>query len=232
MTSIKYVLTGLLLLTASLNIFAHALFIETSAEGKKGKEHEIIIYYAEPNDPKKEPIENWWSDTKDFTLWATLPDGRKEQLGVNWNKDHFTSSFTPALDGVYYITVHHTVANLAGKTQYQFNTSAIVSVGKTSSNNNKKNSVEQLVMYKTASDKKKTMAVYVSNNGKPLADTYITVFAPNGWQKDIKTNAEGTAIFEPERHGTYLLEARKKEEVPNEEYTTRQRIITTTLNYK
>jgi hypothetical protein len=217
---------------SSSTTFAHALFIQTNGTGKIGQSQKILIYYKEPSDPKKELIEDWWSNTKDFTLWLIHPDGTKEKLPTNQEKDHFTASFLPAQNGNYYVAIHHTVAGLAGSTQYQFNTSATVKVGKTEVVTKNNMISDQLLMFKTNSTSKKDLSIAIVNNGVVLADTYVTIIAPSGWTKGLKTNAEGVLNFVPEWNGLYFFEASIKEIVTGEEYTERERIVTTTASFK
>jgi hypothetical protein len=232
MKNFKNVFILLILLISTSTTFAHALFVETNETGKIGQSQKILIYYKEPSDPKKELIEDWWSDTKDFTLWLVQPDGTKERLSTNQEKDHFTASFLPTQNGNYYVAVHHTVESLAGNTQYQFNASSIVKVGKTEVVSKKNKISDQLLMFKTNSTSKKELSIAIVNDGVALADTYVTVIAPSGWAKELKTNAVGVINITAEWTGLYLFEASVKENSTNQEHTKRERIITTTVIFK
>ena len=232
MKNFKNVFTLLILLISTSTTVAHALFVETNGTGKIGQFQKILIYYKEPSDPKKELIQDWWSDTKDFTLWLIQPDGTKEKLSTNQENDHFTASFLPTQNGNYYVAVHHTVESLAGNTQYQFNASTIVKVGNHDTVSNQDKISDQLLMFKTNSSSKKELSIAIVNNGVLLADTYVTVVAPSGWEKGLKTNAEGVISFTPEWTGLYLFETSVKENTTNQEYTKRERIITTTVIFK
>jgi hypothetical protein len=232
MKNFQNVFILLILLISTSTAFAHALFVETNETGKIGQSQKILIYYKEPSDPKKELIEDWWSDTKDFTLWLVQPDGTKERLSTNQEKDHFTASFLPTQNGNYYVAVHHTVESLAGNTQYQFNASSIVKVGKTEVVSKKNKISDQLLMFKINSTSKKELSIAIVNDGAVLADTYVTVIAPSGWEKGIKTNAEGILNFVAEWDGLYFFEASVKEIVTGEEYTKRERIVTTAASFK
>ncbi|AUC84609.1 hypothetical protein CW731_04515 [Polaribacter sp. ALD11] len=232
MTAVKQLLVYLFIFANTANIFAHALFIKTNGEGKKGEAQDVFVFYAEPHDGKRELIKDWWSNTKDFTLWLTHPNGIKEKIITQQRNNHFSASFTPKTDGRYYFSIHHNVASLYGKTQYQFNTSTSVEVGKPYVRSKLIKTKEEnlLLMYKSFKNDN-IISIYVENRGVPLADISIKVFAPNGWQKDIKTNTEGIASFKVELQVPYLLEASKKEDVENEEYINRMRIVTTFVTH-
>ena len=232
MKNFKNLFVLLMLLISSSTAFAHALFVETNGTGKIGQSQEVLVYYKEPNDFKKELIADWWSDTKDFTLWLTQPDGTKEKLSTKQGKDHFTASFVPTHNGNYYVSVHHTVGSLAGKTQYQFNASSVVTVGKVATVLKQDKISDQLLMFKTNAASKKELSVTIVNDGVVLADTYVTVIAPSGWEKGMKTNAEGVLNFVPEWTGLYFFESSVKENITGQEYTKRERIITTTASFK
>ena len=123
---------ALLLLSVS-NLFAHALWIETSTTGKTGQKQSVKIIYSEPDD-KPEKLADWFSDVKEFELWLTTPDKQKVKLTTVAGEDHFTSEFTPKKDGVYTLSISKAAKELGGTTIYEFNASAIVKVGKSLKN--------------------------------------------------------------------------------------------------
>src|SRR5690606_5870357 len=87
------VMLFILLNTAFLH--AHALYIDTEANGKVGKAQEVKIYYSEFEDRSIEKVSDWYSDVASFKLWLILPDGAREQLSTSAKNDHFVSEFTP-----------------------------------------------------------------------------------------------------------------------------------------
>ncbi|MFB9051612.1 hypothetical protein ACFFVB_00845 [Formosa undariae] len=234
MKLIKSLFILLLFCACTTNTFAHALFINANTDGKIRDTQNIIIFYAEAKDAKKERIEDWWSDTKDFTLWLTFPNGTQEKLNVSQHNDHFTSSFTPLTQGDYYVSIHHTVSAIVSNTQYQFNASSKVKIGKQKEAvNSKEMSLENgLFMYKIDTDNKKEISIVLLSNGDVLSDTAVTIFTPNGSQQTIKTNDKGIVSLQPESQGTYLFEAFKKEDVSGEAYSEKFRIITSVVNFK
>ncbi|WP_434037515.1 hypothetical protein [Formosa sp. 4Alg 33] len=234
MKLIKSLFTLLFFCVYTTNMFAHALFIETKDKGELGKPQNITIFYAEPEDLKKERIEDWWSDTKEFTLWLTLPNGMQEKLDVRSGHDYYyTAFFTPLIQGHYYVSIHHTVSTIIKNTQYKFNTSVKVTVGE----QNKEISSQEmplgnvLCMYKTDTHNTKQISMILVSNGKVLPETAVKVFAPNGLLPIINTNVLGIISFTPESEGQHVFEAFQKEEVLEEAYSEKFRIITSVVNF-
>lgn len=229
MNKLKTLVLSLLLMFSVNQLFAHALFIKTAANGKKGTAQEVKVFYGEPGDNQPEKLGDWWSDTKEFSLWLINPQGEKEQLKVTPKEDHFVASFTPAADGVYTLSISHTVKQIAGKTQYQFNAAALVSVGKANVGNSAlANKADLGVFVDALASLKAGKAITLSSHLKtqPAADVAVSVFAPKGWTKQVKTGADGKTTFIPEWPGAYLLEAAKNEKVQGQEFESIERIAT------
>ncbi|HEA30985.1 MAG TPA: DUF4198 domain-containing protein [Leeuwenhoekiella sp.] len=211
---------------------AHALFIKTETKGTKDQSHKVTIFYAEPAEGKKEQLKDWWSNTKDFSLWLIQPDGTKKQLEVTPNNNHFAAAFTPSTEGAYHLAIYHDVAQTFDATQYQFNASATIHVGNVPAHAGNK-SAEGLFLRTNAANKNKVNAPLeftIIDAGKPVAEVPVTFFAPNGWTKTITTNAQGKVAFTPLWDGNYLIETYKVDEVENQaEFNKKHRIVTTVL---
>lgn len=69
--------------------------------------------------------------------------------------------------------------------------------------------------------------------GKPLADTNVTVVTPDKWSKTFKTDAQGVVTLPIKEKGRYLLSASAKEEgdltTPGGKVVTLHKITTTTF---
>lgn len=232
MNKLKTLVLSLILMFSVNQLFAHALFIKTAANGKKGTAQEVKIFYGEPGENQPEKLGDWWSDTKEFSLWLINPQGEKEQLKVTPKDDHFVASFTPAADGVYTLSISHTVKQIAGKKQYQFNAAALVSVGKANVGNTAlANKADLGVFVDALASLKAGKAITLSSHFKaqPTADVAISVFAPKGWTKQVKTGTDEKTTFIPEWPGTYLLEAGKNEKVAGQAFESIERIATLSI---
>lgn len=219
-------------------VSAHALWIETSTVGKAGQKQIIKIVYSEPND-KPEKVADWYSDVKDFELWLTGPDKQKVKLPTTAGEDQYTSEFTPEKDGVYTISVSHTAKELGGKTKYQFNASAVVSVGKSVTGNDPALNPNDISVFADASKSYKVNKPFALTGflkEKPAGDLHVAVHSPSGWNKEISTNAQGVAEFTPIWPGKYSIEASKSEKEEGEHngksYTSVWRCATVLLDVK
>lgn len=198
-------------LFCSQAIFAHALWIETSSTGQKGKAHEVRVYYGEYSEGKPDKVADWYSDMKEFSLWLVTADNQRIQLPVNAAEDHFTARFTPEKEGLYYLQISHEAKDLGRTTKYQFNTSAAVRVGKNvpevlSANHN------PLKFSMNGNKVKQPVAVRGFFNNAPSGQMTVTVVSPKGWTKEIKGNSEGLAEFVPEWAGRYMIEISRTDE--------------------
>ncbi|RYF77158.1 MAG: DUF4198 domain-containing protein [Cytophagaceae bacterium] len=214
---------SLLILLISLldvvDVYAHALWIQTNPIGKKGQKQTVTILYAEPGDTS-EKISDWYSDVKSFELWLIGPQKQKTRLTVSPAQDHFTAEFTPEQDGVYTLAVGHGAKDLGGTTKYQFNATAAVTVGKVMSaavvNPNELNIAVTDARKPYAVGKPVVLASVF--NGAPSEKLHVSVHSPSGWSKEIQTNASGVAEFIPVWPGRYYIEASKTEKQTGEQH--------------
>ncbi len=214
-------------------VSAHALFIDTQPVGRPGVAREVTVFYAEIEDGKWEAVEDWWADVSAFTLWLHHPDGRKEALEVTAREDHFTAVFVPETPGRYTLSISHTVNQLAGSTQYVFNASAQVLVGK-----NQPAQVQdpvplpQMLLIddfdRLKPNREISLRYFV--NEEPSEESSLSIFSPSGWQKKIRTGTGGTATFVPEWKGGYYIEGIHKSKAENKPYKEVVQIYTTRLD--
>ncbi|UCS92840.1 DUF4198 domain-containing protein [Echinicola marina] len=202
------------------NAMAHALWIETAIKGKKGEAQEIKIYYGEYAEGVIEQVEDWYSDVKEFELWLIDPEGNKTLLETEEKKDHFTSSFTPEMDGVYRLQIGHAAQDLGGEYLYQFNTATQVSVGKVNEMGleGAKTDLALLLSSPVNGKLKESLSfkTYFKNN--PKAGVKVAVASPEGWSKEYESNEEGEVTIDTPWKGQYLIEATYTEEVSGEHH--------------
>ncbi|GAB3788733.1 hypothetical protein GCM10028818_55890 [Spirosoma horti] len=200
------------------DVYAHALWIQTSPTGKKGQKQTVTVLYSEPGDPS-EKISDWYSDVKSFELWLIGPGGQKTKLPVSPAQDHFTAEFTPEQDGIYTLAVGHGAKDLGGTTKYQFNATAAVTVGKVASlsvaHPNELNvSVSEAGKGYVVG---KPVALAGIFNEKPADKLRVAVHSPSGWNKEIQPNTNGIAEFTPLWPGRYYIEASKTDKMAGEQ---------------
>lgn len=211
-------LVSLLLVACTLysGAYAHALWIETNAEGKKGVAQQVKIFYGEYSENAPEKIADWYSDVKDFKIWLVAPGKEKVILEVTPSEDHFTCSFTPEANGVYSLFISHEAKKLGGKTKYQFNASAVVNVGSANESIAARNENPLKFSYDhNAVDKPVTVKALF--NEAPAEKFTTAVFSPKGWTIQIN-GKEGLAQFTPEWKGRYMIEISNRSEEKGEHH--------------
>ncbi|MBE9600191.1 DUF4198 domain-containing protein [Pedobacter sp. MC2016-24] len=204
----KSLLLALLFTLGTSQLFAHALWIETSTSGKAGKAQQVKVYYGEYVSNEREETSKWYSDVKDFTLWLTAPGKEKIKLSTTPGTNFYAASFTPDTDGTYVLTVSHEAKELGGTTKYEFLSTAIVAVGKPAVIDHAQIPAS-LQVHTTEAKTYKTNAPVkfkAVQNGKPLANKTVSVFSPEGWGKEITTDENGMVTFSPIWPGRYVLE--------------------------
>ena len=208
----------LILLLTVADVYAHALWIETSPTGKKGQKQTVMIIYAEPGDTP-EKISDWYSDVSQFELWLISPDQQKTKLAITPSQDHFTAEFLPQQDGVYTLAVGHAAKDLGGTTKYQFNATASVTVGKVGSTPAAHPNELNVAVTEFSKTPKvgKPIALAGVFKEKPSEKLHVTVYSPSGWNKEVPTNTQGVAEFTPEWPGRYRIEATKNEKETGEQ---------------
>ena len=203
--NIKLLFTFLIGIAALQLCQAHALWIETSAEGKINQKHTVKVFYGEYAQQQIEPIDEWYSDVKDFDLYLISPNGEKTKLEKKAKGDHFISEFLPTTNGTYAISVIHAAKEAYQSMRFEFSSLALVNIGE-----NRTLPKELPFHIETASHSRilnSTMELQVFHENKALPETEVAVMGPDGWSKSLKTDANGKIYFKPFIRGKYIIEA-------------------------
>ena len=208
MNNLKSLSVAVLFLLLGNKLSAHALWIETSASGKTGAEHQVKVFYGEFASNEREEISKWYSDVKDFSLWLTTPGKEKIKLKTSAGTNYYSATFTPDKDGLYILTVSHEAKELGGTTKYEFLSSATVAVGDVSIVNlsTVPSSLAAVLNESKTYNLKSPVKFSILHNGKPVAAKKISVLSPEGWTKEFTSDEKGEISFTPQWPGRYLLE--------------------------
>lgn len=217
----KTILINLFTFFIVLSASAHAVFIETSLKGNKGKIHTVKVVYGEPDE--HELISKWWwyKDGTQITLTLIKPDGSTAALITTAQGDHLLASFTPDQEGVYHITLKKDTDRKEGaKTQYQINAIATIQVGNSTIGNTATTIDNELFVFTNniVSKNKKELSLTLFEKGKPAANTAVQIIAPSGWIKWLQTNDQGIIKFTPEWTGKYFAEVSKREKATGQDF--------------
>ena len=207
--TLKSITFLLLMLVATPQLFAHALWIETKATGTKGKAQEISVYFGEFSDNDITKADKWFSDLKDFTLVLVSPSKKETKLTAKASDNKYQAFFTPDEDGVYTVVMHHKVKDVYGTMVLDYNSSANIVVGNKAAGNSIASNTNKIAVFSESVDvaKKDTKITGVASyDGAIAKETKIKVIAPNGWEKELWTNDKGEFSFTPIWSGNYMVE--------------------------
>lgn len=208
MKKLVFILFSAVFMLISGNIFAHALWIETSGTGKVGKPQSVKVFYGEFAENERDSVTKWYSDVRDFTLWVVGPDQQKMQLTLVPGTNFYEGTFTPDKEGNYTLQVSHEARELGGTTKYHFLANTSVQVGKPGQSLGKSTNILNISTDLTAAPAKANHVVKLKadlNNAAASGKT-VSVFSPAGWSKELKTNENGIAEFIPLWPGRYVVE--------------------------
>lgn len=214
-------LFGLFLLIASKNLYAHALWIETQANGKIGQIQEVKIFYGEYAHNLIEDFEGWYSDVEDFKLVLTGPGNEQTILECDSTENYFTTTFTPEKEGIYTLAISHSAKDLGGDYVYQFNTSKEVYVGKSLTGQKNEPAENEIYLKPDVSNTNKVgkeIKGSVFIDGKTASGIKVEVVSPQGWVKTLESDSEGSFQFKADWKGKYLVEASYTEDTKGEHY--------------
>lgn len=213
------VLLTIALCFISSAIFAHALWIETAATGKAGKEQVVRVYYGEYAEGERDSVAKWYSDVKDFELWLVGPDQKKIQLKTVAGVNYFEAKFTPTVNGEYTLAVSHQAKALGGTTKYHFLASTNVLVGAATASAKQTVNALQLNADAIAAAKvngKVQLTAYLKNAA--ASGKKVSVFSPKGWTMELTTNSKGEISFTPPFAGRYVIEVQDMDKTAGEHY--------------
>ncbi|WP_143159885.1 hypothetical protein [Chitinophaga jiangningensis] len=210
----KKVLFSVLLCCSMFTAFGHALWIETTVNGKKGQPQEVKVFLGEYAENERDSIQNWFSNMKDFQLYLIDPSGNKTKLECQPAGTYFKATFTPQQDGAYVLYIDHTVQEVYGGSKIRYYAQGLVQVNNTNGLANLKQN--DFVLQTSAVTAKKVNTpeqVSLFNKTKTvLPKAELTVISPSGWTKKINAEGGKSLSYAPVEAGRYLLEGTYLEE--------------------
>lgn len=217
----KKLLFSILSFFIFLSASAHAVFIETSLQGTKGKSHTVKVVYGEPD--QYELISKWWwyKEGMQVTLTLIKPDGSTALLTTTPQGNHLLATFIPDQDGAYHVSLKRDTERKEGaKTQYQINAIATIQVGSVTLGHTSAHLANELFVFadQTVFKNKKEVSLTLFQKGKPAPNAAVQIIAPSGWIKWLETDAQGVIKFIPEWQGKYYAEVSRKEKIEGQAF--------------
>ncbi|WP_316735199.1 DUF4198 domain-containing protein [Pedobacter aquatilis] len=195
--------------------FAHAIWIETASNGKKGQAQEVKIFFGEYEANEPDSAAKWFSNLKDFKLVLTAPDGKSQVLATTQDVHFYKANFTPEQNGSYKLSIVHEVADIYEKGKLEYYAFADVAVGKAKVNSTFPNEAALTIRADKNIAKAGESAVHqVIYNKAPLANQKLTLVNTERKAQEVNTDADGKFTFKPEQKGNYFLEAFVEDKTP------------------
>lgn len=209
------ILLFIMVLFGLQNCIAHALWVDTNTQGKKGISQSVKVYFAEVGE-KLEPLNGQeWAMVKNFELWLQSPKGELSRLEVAPQEDYYLANFTPQEDGVYQVIVKNTsigALNFPNTPPFipYFYAKSNVQVGNIKS----KVTNYELPLNFNLIQKKINLVIPEYAAGK----AEVTLFTPSGELKTFKNLQNGLLDFDFVEKGVYQIELQIKDERPGKDY--------------
>ncbi|NJB72695.1 putative GH25 family protein [Saonia flava] len=236
----KIVFTTLLTVMASMQSFAHYLWVETSPTGKLGQEQEIRVYFGEYTYGVIEEVEGEaFPPVSNFTLWVLNTNGKKTVLKTKAKENYYVAHYTPELSGTYTVLLNNDNIDVIDYTQYDFgifkthyHSVTTFQVGSTQSETLAQNDKGITLKYIPSSSGEVKLQVLYKN--KFLANNELKVYVSDLWSKTLETDEEGFVSFKLPWKTKYIVETTIKEEVAGtykgEAYEFVWHCVTTCIN--
>lgn len=197
------------------NAFSHALWIETSAVGKKGQAQEVKVFFGEYEQNEPDSAKKWFSNLKEFKLILTAPNGSTKVLTASPEVLFFKASFTPDQNGTYKLSIVHEVASVFEKAKIEYYAFADVAVGGGKVNASYPADAALTIRpekpFAKAGEAVVSQVVY---NKAPLAKQKLTIVDAAKKAQPAETGADGKFVFKPESKGNYFFEVFTEDKTP------------------
>lgn len=184
---------------------AHALWIETATQGKKGVSQDVKVYFGEFGTEDISQAAEWFSDLKEFKLVLITPDQQEINLPVKAAGNAYSASFVPEMDGTYQLAIRKIVGEVYYGFKLDYNASATVQVG---ASKTKLQSSNPLAILPVSGDYQvnKVIRLQADADSTWKGEKTITVVSPNTWTKSLYPGEDHQAEFTPLWPGKYLVE--------------------------
>lgn len=205
----KFIL-GLTLVLSVLFASAHAVWIETNSKGTKNKAHEVSVFLGEFAENERDSVGKWFSNMKDVKLFVSGPGISNQEIKLTVAGNRLVGNFTPTADGLYNLSISHTVADIYGENKIEYYATAVVMVGKEIPTGGAGIKLDVVPSVEVAKVKQPlSLKVWFAN--EPTESVKVIIISPDGWEKTKYSDKNGEVSFAPYQAGTHMLEAVKND---------------------
>jgi uncharacterized GH25 family protein len=226
----------LVLSTAPVS-FAHFVWVESNGVAIPGQEHAISVYFGEYAEFLREEAGGRLDTIDGVTLHVIDPKRVHHDIPLTKKDNHFAGRLPSCIPGRYAVTAHQAEAAVQDLTKHdmgivkpmfyartEFVCYAEGRVGERQPEPNVALDLEVIPLSRALNLAHKEVSrkvgseivVKVVFKGNPIASRQVLVHSPIGWDKELHTDSQGVASFNPSWPGIYVIEVEYQEKTPGQ----------------
>ncbi|WP_416445195.1 DUF4198 domain-containing protein [Leeuwenhoekiella sp. A16] len=216
----KIIITSIFLVMASAQLFAHYMWVETSATGNLNQEQTVRVYFGEYTYGVTEEVGgDAFAKMDKFTLWLVDPAGNKTRLQTSAEEKFYSSSFIPKVNGTYTLFLNNNEIDVVDYTQYDFGIfkthyHAVAKVNVGAANEETAINNPEGITLKSIPAETGKVKLQVLYKGEPLPKTEASIYVADLWSKKLESDENGFIAFDLPWDTKYIVEVTTKEEAP------------------
>lgn len=216
---------------------AHYIWIETEPQSKPGEVQEVHFYYGEYHEFLREEAGGRLEEIDGIKAWVIDPDGKKIEVALAKEKNHFKGAISPKKAGRYNITASNLEREVVDWSKHDIGIVRPTYYARTQFISFEKGRVSEseeeikdfleldiVPVTKFLDPLKETISPQVGEEvalrvffkAKPLAEAKLSAYAFNGWLKELRADSGGITRFVPLWKGRYVIECIYLEKTPGE----------------
>lgn len=216
---------------------AHVAWVETDGTAAPGREQSAKIYFGEYGEFLREESGGRLDTLDGVTLKVVDAKRGITDLPLAKNGNHFEGRLASCRPGRYAVLAEQTAAEVQDLTKYDHGIvkpmfharSQFVCFEEGRLGEREAEALPQFDLDVIPVSKGVNLAKGITTywpggeivakvvyKGAPLASRQVIVHAPNGWDKELHTDAQGIATFTPPWAGRYVLEVEHQDKTPGE----------------
>lgn len=219
-------IVALVLVCCAAHIFsytacmAHSYWLEVKGSGKANETVTVMLYFGEFEKGLRENKPYMLNNMKTFSAWLVDASGKRQELTLRADTNCYKAVFTPSAEGVYTVCMKEDERGVQDWTKHGLGivrpieyVKAVYAVGATSKDKLLSSASMLPIDLVYTGDancneksNEKTFCWKLLRDGKPLANTALTLTDAAGKQEKYSTNAAGVLTISHDKGGMRLVD--------------------------